>query len=186
MDLKTRINFLADGGLALIPVEPTPATNVGKQADNWLFSGPGCPDAYPNCLEDPNDDYDAIFLEPFALATDVQYDYYPDLTFDCFNEPWVESGIITYGPDLPDGQARMIAWLTDTVYPLDLIPSAIYTNALGFAHTDTIELARIVAEAEEYTQTLYVEVQINGQPLFAARFDPIGFMQNLNRLSCYQ
>ena len=43
----------------------------------------------------------------------------------------------------------------------------------------------MIAEAEEYTQTLYIEVQINGRPLFAARFDPIGFMQNLNRLSCY-
>ena len=184
-DLRERIDFLAGGGMALAPVAPEPAVIPASQYDNWWFMGPDCPSAYPNCAEGESE-HDTIILGAFAFEAVETHEFYPNIVFTCFNHPIMDFGFWTYGVAWPEqGSIRLTAWLTDSDRALELIPYDVYEEELYFAYTDSIEIGRMITEAEEFTQTLYIDIWLAGELNISARFDPVGFLQNLHRLSCY-
>ena len=177
-DVRARLDFLRGGGFELRPREEE-APSVGS--DNWVYFGPDCPGAYANC-----GDWDVShYIGLMAYSFQGRGAEAPRLFLGCVDYEVIELQVDVYGWEFGAGESvvGMFA-LSDSVRPLKLYPVEQGINYMLFADADAWELALMLEEAEDYGQTMSMEVEAGGALAAAARFDPVGFWLNFQRLPC--
>ena len=178
-ELKGRMNFLASGGMDLLP---TP-TQVPADNGDWTYFGPGCPSAYPNCDDEPYDD-PFIALPAFYHTNESQLDT-PSILVSCDGTRGLlsiafSSGGPAYKKEIGDIPVGASVGDEDYVF---MTPTLRGDEWVALGYGDSLAVAVQLWEAETTVQTFWMGTG-GGDELVLASFDATGFTTNYWRLLC--
>ena len=195
-ELKGRLDFLSGGGQALLPTPtptprptPTPTLTPSRSSGygDWIYFGPDCPGAYPNC---------ALFSSDFYhMALDAFYDQNqpsddtPYIDIDCLGvggRP--EFNFFGGGPDIRTGGTLLVVGVGDSedyeFFATDRGSSDL--EGAYFSPETAQGIINLIRFAENTNQTMAIAAtsQASDDVVAAGVFDPTGFAANFQRLPC--
>ena len=150
----------------------------------WVYHGPDCPNAYPNCAEDPTDEK-FLSLPIYDYRNEHWYDK-PTILIHCFGDS------LEFTLDIGMGSTEYRVGLTigsyETAWFHMSLPPGVTTDEVRFGPDDTARVIKIIHDADRRDEGLLIQVYDDSgisTPTDTLSLDPGGFAHNLPRLPCH-
>ena len=167
------------------PTEPLTVTP--EPVRTWVFSGPECPDAYPNCVPFSGDRR-ILFLEAYAYSNEtfrppVTYQSTPDLSIVCINGSHAVI-LAGGGPSIATHDTKVTATVSaELTHHFAPKFGSEDQESIYFDHSDSAALILLMLHAENQRPYLRL-VASSVYASVVADFDVRGIGTNLLRLAC--
>ena len=176
-ELKGRMNFLASGGMDLLPT-PTP---VPMDNGDWIYFSPDCQSEYTNCVFFPSDD-PFITLDAFDHSNESRDDT-PYIIVGCDITERLQIMFGSGGPKYKEtGEIRVGSSVGDEDYVI-MPPTLRGDDWVSLGYQDSLAIAVQLWEAETTFQAFWMGTG-EGDDIVLATFDATGFTVNYWRLPC--
>ena len=178
---------VAMGWVACSMGSSEPPSVTPEPVRTWVFSGPECPDAYPNCVSFSSDRR-VLFLQAYALSNEtfrapVTYQSTPDLSIACINGSHAVM-LAGGGPPIATGDTKVTGTVSAEL-TLHFAPKfgSEDQEEIYFDHSDSAALILLMLHAENHRPYLRL-VASSVDVSVVADFDVRGIGTNLLRLAC--